>query len=75
MEEGKQSFWDHLDELRAVLVRIVLAALLCGIVAFFFKEELFAIMLAPKESGFITYRLLDRLSWFREGKRVISSCS
>lgn len=62
MKEEKQSFWDHLDELRNVFLRIIIAALLCGIVAFFFKEQLFAVMLAPKESGFITYRLLDRIS-------------
>lgn len=62
MKEEKQSFWDHLDELRTVIVRIVIAALLCGIVAFFFKEELFAVMLAPKESDFVTYRLLGFLS-------------
>ena len=56
-----QTFWDHLEELRSALMRIVGAALLCGIVAFFFKDLLFEIVLAPTKSNFITYDLLNRL--------------
>lgn len=56
------TFWGHLDVLRATLIKIVAVAVLGGIVAFLFKEELFAIVLAPKESDFITYRLLFRIS-------------
>lgn len=56
------TFWGHLDVLRATLIKIVAVAVLGGIVAFLFKEELFAIVLAPKESDFITYRLLYRIS-------------
>jgi len=62
MVDAQQSFWDHLDELRSVIVRILMVALLFGIVAFIFKDELFAIVLAPKDGGFITYRLLDNLT-------------
>lgn len=62
MGETSQSFWDHLEELRRVILRIVVVALAFGIVAFFFREELFAVVLAPKESGFVTYRLLGLLS-------------
>lgn len=54
-----QSFWEHLDVLRAAIVRIV--AVVFGIAAFCFKEELFAVVLAPNDGGFITYRLLDRM--------------
>ncbi len=56
------TFWGHLDVLRDTLIKIVAVAVLGGIVAFLFKEELFAIVLAPKESDFITYRLLYRIS-------------
>lgn len=53
-----QTFWEHLDELRAVLLRAAGVAVVCAVVAFLFKEELFAVVLAPKESDFATYRLL-----------------
>lgn len=52
------NFWDHLDVLREVIIKVVSVAVIFGIVAFFFKEELFAIVLAPKESDFVTYRIL-----------------
>lgn len=55
------TFWDHLDELRNVLLRIVIVAVLCGIVAFIFKDGLFEIVLAPKNDSFLTYRWLERL--------------
>lgn len=53
------SFWDHLDVLRVALMKI---AVMFGVAAFFFKEQLFAVILAPKEAGFITYRLLNEAS-------------
>ena len=56
------SFWDHLDVLRTIIIRIILVTVVCGIVAFLFKEELFAVVLAPRNPDFITYRLLARVS-------------
>jgi sec-independent protein translocase protein TatC len=56
------SFWDHLDVLRAIIIRIIVVTIVCGIVAFLFKEELFAVVLAPRNPDFLTYRLLARLS-------------
>lgn len=64
---SKQSFWEHLDVLRVAIVKIVAVAVVFGIAAFCFKEELFTIILAPKEDGFITYRLLDRMAAWTEG--------
>ena len=52
------TFWDHLDELRGTLIRIICAVVLFGIVAFLLKDELFSIVLAPRSSDFITYRLI-----------------
>ena len=52
------TFWDHLDELRSVLIRIIVLTLLAAIVAFCLKDELFAVVLAPRTSDFITYRLM-----------------
>ena len=59
--ETGQTFWDHLDELRSALIRIICASLLCGVVAFFFKELLFKIVLAPTSSDFITYTLINKV--------------
>lgn len=53
------TFWEHLDALRSVIVRVVLVTVVAGVVAFCFKEFLFDIMLAPRTSDFITYRWLD----------------
>lgn len=55
----KQTFWEHLDELRAVLLRIIVAAVVAGAAAFCFKDALFDLVLAPKSSDFVTYRLFN----------------
>ena len=52
------TFWDHLDELRGVIVRMLLVIMLVATVAFVMKDELFAVVLAPRTSDFITYRLI-----------------
>ena len=41
---GEMSFWEHLDVLRASLIKIAIATVLCGIVAFLFKEEVFSVI-------------------------------
>lgn len=64
----KQSFWEHLDVLRAAIVRIVAVAVVFGIAAFCFKEELFAVVLAPKDDGFVTYRLFNRIAAWAGGE-------
>lgn len=61
MKDKTTSFWEHLDELRSTLGRIALSVVLLGVVAFFFKDELFAVILAPKSSDFITYQLLNNV--------------
>ncbi|MFR5539401.1 MAG: twin-arginine translocase subunit TatC [Barnesiella sp.] len=65
--EHKQSFWDHLDVLRAAIVKIALVTVVFGVAAFFFKEELFSVVLAPKSDGFITYRLFNRIAAWSGG--------
>jgi sec-independent protein translocase protein TatC len=60
--EKEMSFWDHLDELRALLFRSIIAVVVAMITAFVFKEFLFDhVILAPKNSDFITYRVLCKL--------------
>ena len=57
-----QSFWEHLDDLRACLIKVVVVVVALGITAFVFKEQLFAVILGPQENDFITYRLLNKLA-------------
>lgn len=52
-----KSFWDHLEDLRGSLIRIVIAVLVFSTLAFCFKELLFKIVLAPKDSSFFMYKL------------------
>ncbi|MBO7046539.1 MAG: twin-arginine translocase subunit TatC, partial [Prevotella sp.] len=52
------TFWDHLDELRSVIIRILVITVVAAAVAFCLKEEMFAVVLAPRTSDFITYRLM-----------------
>jgi len=57
-EPSPMTFWDHLDELRSVIIRSLVITVLAAAVAFCLKEQLFAIVLAPRTSEFITFRLL-----------------
>ncbi len=65
----EMSFWDHVDALRGHLFRSVLAILVFSILAFLNREIVFEkIILAPKESGFITNQLLCQLGqWLKVG--------
>ena len=56
MTDQAKSLWDHLDELRTCLIRIIIVVLVGAIVAFAMKTEVFSIVLAPTKSEFITYR-------------------
>ncbi|MBQ8703622.1 MAG: twin-arginine translocase subunit TatC [Bacteroidales bacterium] len=42
------TFWEHLDELRRRLWYVLLATLAAAVACFCFKEQLFAVVLAPK---------------------------
>lgn len=56
---NEMSFWDHLEELRGVLLRSVVVLLILFVALFFFKEFIFDdIVLAPTKPGFWLYKLL-----------------
>lgn len=59
--QSEMSFWDHLDELRRVLMRIILVTAVIGIGVFMFKDEVFAAVLAPSKGDFVTYRWINHL--------------
>lgn len=53
------NFWDHLEDLRKSIFRMIAALLAVTTVLFFFKDFLFDhIILAPSDSDFILYRFV-----------------
>ena len=57
------SFLGHLEVLRWHLVRSIIAIMIFSILSFVFKDIVFdRILLAPKESDFLTYRVISNLS-------------
>ncbi|SCI65064.1 twin-arginine translocase subunit TatC [Phocaeicola fibrisolvens] len=65
MQKTDMTFWEHLDVLRNSLIKIALAVVICGLVAFFFKDTMFDVIFAAKDTTFVTYR------WFNEICRLM----
>ena len=64
-KEKVMSFWEHLEELRGTVIRIIIAILALAIIAFLNRHLIFdTIILAPSTSHFITYRLLCELGTY-----------
>lgn len=58
-QTGEMTFWDHLEELRGSLFRMLAVFGVAVVVLFFFKDFLFdGVILAPSKSDFFLYRLL-----------------
>ncbi len=57
--EGLLSFGGHLEVLRKMLFRIIGVVVVLTIVIFCFKKQTFEILLAPHNSDFITFRLIE----------------
>ena len=64
MEELQEmSFWDHIDALRAVLIRIVAVLVVATIVLFCMMPSIFdSVILAPCHGDFVLYRLFERMT-------------
>ncbi len=58
----EMSFWDHLEVLRRMLLRILAVSLGLGILLFIGKDWLFGVILAPGKDDFLTYRAIEKLS-------------
>lgn len=69
-ETGKEmSFLGHLDELRQRLFKIAIAVVMVAVVAFFFKNFIFdVIIFGPKDPNFITYRFFCSVSRYFGGE-------
>jgi sec-independent protein translocase protein TatC len=62
-EKPQMTFWQHLNELRWVLLRSVIVILILSIVAFIYKDVIFdKIIFAPKNNDFITNRFFCRIA-------------
>ena len=63
MPQKNETFWDHLDALRGVLVKAVLVVAVAAIAAFCVMPWLFThVVLAPCRPDFPFYRLIDYVS-------------
>ncbi len=49
------TFWDHLEELRRVLLRCIVVVALFAVLAFIFKDEVFWVIFAPKSPDFLPF--------------------
>ena len=64
MEDQKEAaektltFWEHLDELRSVIIKAIVAVVLFSMIAFCFKDLLFDVILAPRTDEFISFRMM-----------------
>ena len=59
-QTGEMTFWDHLEDLRTSIFRILTVFAVAVVALFFFKGFLFdCIILAPSKSDFFMYRLLS----------------
>lgn len=56
------SFGSHLEVLRQMLIRIGIVVALLSVVIFCFKDATFRLLLAPKDSDFVTFRAIEQLS-------------
>lgn len=62
VDNSLMTFWEHLDELRYVIIRVVIVVVAFMLLSFLFKEQLFAVVLAPKDSDFCIYQLFGKMA-------------
>lgn len=61
-KEKEMSFFDHLEELRWHVIRVLVAIVVIGLAAFVFKGTVMSVVLGPKQPDFFTYQKLCDLS-------------
>ena len=61
--DAEMSFWDHLEDLRWMLMRVVIALAVFTVAGFAFIPYLFdKVVMAPSRSDFFLYRLIAKVS-------------
>jgi len=70
--EKEMTFWEHLEELRWHIIRSLIVIIVFTILALISRKIIFDhVILAPRDAGFISYRVLCRLA---EAFHVHSLC-
>lgn len=70
----EMSFWDHLDALRGVLVRMAVVVVVIAIALFALMPRIFdGIILAPCHGDFVLYRLFSRITSLIPGVEAFST--
>ena len=65
VSEGEMTFLDHLEELRWHIIRSAVAVLVVAVIAFVFKNYIFALLCAPKDGDCFTYQMCCNVGhWF-----------
>lgn len=54
------TFGEHLDIMRKMILRIAALVLIVSIILFYFKTEVFEILLAPRNRDFFTFEIIER---------------
>ncbi len=62
--DSPMTFWDHLEALRGVILKILAVAMAGFIIAFCIKEPLFKLILAPSSPDFILYKWISAFGDF-----------
>lgn len=60
--DTEKTFWEHLDDLRGLLVKSLVVIGVLTVVCFCLKEELFAIVMAPSRPDFPLYKIFSGLT-------------
>lgn len=60
--DTEKTFWEHLDDLRGLIVRSLVVIGVLTIVCFCLKDELFAIIMAPSSPDFFLYKIFSGLT-------------
>ncbi len=59
----EMSFWEHLDDLRGVLIKIAVVLVIAAVALFIWMPDIFdRVILAPCSSDFALYRWIDHLA-------------
>jgi sec-independent protein translocase protein TatC len=68
------NFWGHLDELRKYLIHIAIVCIVFTTAAFIFKNQIFAIIFAPKNPDFLTYTWFEAIrSWLSITAKTVNA--
>ena len=60
-EEVEKTFWEHVDDLRGLIVRSLLVVAVATVVCFCLKDVIFGIVMWPSRPDFVLYKIFSGL--------------